>query len=130
MYNYFIEQKKKLNIYNYISRIKMSKNFSHFFFYNNLKDSSLIHKISPFFFTINGEIDVEYYDQQTNELILGRNNRNSKLEGVVTTFNIPFSEVINRLNFMKLGSLKKKMYRVELVEVNTPYGLVDSYIIY
>lgn len=108
----------------------MSKSLTHFFFYNNLKDSSLINKISPFFFTINGEIDIEYYNKQTNELVLGRNNRTTKLKGIVTSFNIPFSEVINRLNLMKIGSLEKKLYRVEIVEVNTPHGVVDSYIIY
>tara|TARA_B110000977_G_scaffold154413_1_gene196249 strand:- start:2091 stop:2420 length:330 start_codon:yes stop_codon:yes gene_type:complete len=109
----------------------MSNNLSktNFFFYKNYRNKSNLQKISRNFSFQEGELYVDYYNSNTNSLIIGNQSKQCII-GLVATFNISFYEVLQKLNNNKSNGFNKLKYRVETVDIKIKDGVISCNIIY
>ena len=102
---------------------------TNFFFYNKLKDNTLINRIESDNLISDAYINIDNYYKKHNILVLGGKNQ---LDGKLVSFNAPLQEILAKINNLKdVRYYNKYNFKMELVDVYTPYNKIfKAYIIY
>ena len=71
---------------------------TNFFFYNKLKDNTLINRIESDNLISDAYINIDNYFKKHNILVLGGKNQ---LDGKLVSFNAPLQEILAKINNLK-----------------------------